>query len=54
VWTHFVGSRLTGCIDKRHLRRSFAALIVLVAAYILAHTLLAAPLAWRTARSGPP
>jgi uncharacterized membrane protein YfcA len=35
-----LGSRLAGRIDEHRLRQGFAALIVLVAAYILAHTLL--------------
>jgi uncharacterized membrane protein YfcA len=35
-----LGSRLAGQIDERRLRQGFAALIVLVAAYILAHTVL--------------
>jgi uncharacterized membrane protein YfcA len=35
-----LGSRLAGRIDEGRLRHGFAALIVLVAAYILAHTLL--------------
>jgi uncharacterized membrane protein YfcA len=35
-----VGSRLAGRIDEQRLRQGFAGLIVLVALYILARTLL--------------